>query len=62
MVNLAQLTRIEVVAISGAIVLKNQFILSMLQEKVNAIRKGSSLELKKAMQGENALIVRAATL
>ena len=34
----------------------------MLQEKVNSILKGSTLELKKAMLGENAPIVGAATL
>jgi len=62
LVNLAQLTRIDVVALSGAIVLKNQFLLPMLQEKVNSILKGSTLELKKAMLGENAPIVGAAAL
>ncbi len=62
LVNLAQLTRIDVVALSGAIVLQNQFLLSMLQEKVNVMLKGSTLELKKAMLGENAPIVGAAAL
>ncbi len=62
LVNLAQITRIDVVALSGAIVLKNQFLLLMLQEKVNSILKGSILELKKAMLGENAPIVGAAVL
>ena len=62
LVNLAQLTRIDVVALSGAIVLKNQFLLPMLQEKVNSILKGSTLELKKAMLGENAPIVGAVVL
>jgi glucokinase len=62
LVNLAQLTRIDLVALSGAIVLKNQFLLPMLQEKVNSILKGSTLELKKAMLGENAPIVGAAVL
>jgi hypothetical protein len=51
-----------VVAISGAIVLNNHFLLPMLQEKVNTILKGSTLELKKAMLGENAPIVGAAGL
>jgi glucokinase len=60
LVNLAQLTRIDVVALSGAIVLKNPFLLSMLQEKVDAILKGSALELKKAVLGDNAPIVGAA--
>ncbi len=62
LVNLAQLTRIDLVALSGAIVLKNQFLLPMLQEKVNTILKGSTLELKKAMLGENAPIVGAVAL
>lgn len=62
LVNLAQLTRIDVVALSGAILLQNQFLLPMLQEKVNAILKGSILELKKAILGENAPIVGAAAL
>jgi glucokinase len=62
LVNLAQLTRIDVVALSGAIVLNNQFLLPMLQEKVNAILKESTLELKKAVLGENAPIVGAAML
>jgi glucokinase len=62
LVNLAQLTRIDVVALSGAIVLKNQFLLSMLQEKVNIILKGSTMELKRAVLGENAPIVGAAVL
>lgn len=62
LVNLSQLTRIDVVALSGAIVLKNQFLLPMLQEKVNSILKGSTLELKKAVLGENAPIVGAAAL
>jgi glucokinase len=62
LVNLAQLTRIDVVAISGAIVLNNHFFLPLLQEKVSTILKGSTLELKKAMLGENAPIVGAAML
>jgi glucokinase len=62
LVNLAQLTRIDLVALSGAIVLKNQFLLPMIQEKVNTILKGSTLELKKAMLGEDAPIVGAVAL
>src|SRR6266487_2740962 len=62
LVNLAQLTRIDVVALSGAIVLNSQFLLPMLQEKVNTNLKGSTLELKKAVLGENAPIVGAAVL
>lgn len=62
LVNLTQLTRIDVVALSGAIVLKNQFLIPILQEKVNTILKGSSLVLKMAKLGENAPIVGAAVL
>ena len=62
LVNLAQLTRIDVVALSGAIVLNNHFLLPTLQEKVNTILKGSTLELKKAVLAENAPIVGAAML
>jgi glucokinase len=62
LVNLAQLTRIDVVAISGAIALNNSFLLPLLQEKVNTILKGSVLELKQAMLGEDAPIVGAALL
>ena len=62
LVNLAQLTRIDVVAVSGAIMLQNQFLLSTLQEKVNTILKGSRLELRKALLAENAPIVGATAL
>ncbi|MGZ3618365.1 MAG: ROK family protein [Ktedonobacteraceae bacterium] len=62
LVNLAQLTRIDAVALSGAIVLKNQFLIPILQQKVNIMLKGSTLELKKAVLGENAPIVGAAIL
>lgn len=62
LVNLAQLTRIDVVAVSGAIALNNHFLLPILQEKVNTILKGSMLELREAVLGENAPIVGAAVL
>ena len=62
LVNLAQLTRIDVVAISGAIVLNKQFLLPLLQEKVTTILKGSFLKLKQAELGEDAPIVGAAML
>jgi glucokinase len=61
LINLAQLTRIDVVALSGAIVLKNPFLLHMLREKVDATLKGSTLELKTAKLGEDAPLVGAAT-
>lgn len=62
LVNLAQLTRIDAVAISGAIALNNAFLVPMLQEKVNAILKWGMLELRLATLGENAPIVGAAVL
>lgn len=62
LVNLAQLTRIDAVAISGAIALNNAFLVPMLQEKVNAILKWGTLELRLAALGENAPIVGAAVL
>ncbi len=55
-------TRIDAVAISGAIALNNTFLLPMLQQKVNTILKGAILELKQAVLGENAPIVGAASL
>jgi glucokinase len=62
LVNLAQLTRIDAVAISGAIALNNAFLVPLLQEKVNAILKWGTLELRLATLGENAPIVGAAVL
>src|SRR6266566_3201386 len=62
LVNLAQLTRVDAVAISGAIVLNNSFLMPMLQQKVDTILKGAILELKQAALGEDAPIVGAAVL
>ncbi len=62
LVNLAQLTRIDAVAISGAIALNNSFLLPMLQRKVNTILRGAILELKLAALGANAPMVGAAML
>jgi len=62
LVNLAQLTRIDAVAISGAIALNNAFLVPMLQQKVNAILKWGTLELRLATLGENTPIVGAAVL
>lgn len=62
LVNLAQLTRVDAVAVSGAIMLNNQFLLPLLQQKVNTILKGAVLELRQALLGENAPIVGAAVL
>lgn len=62
LVNLAQLTRIEAVAISGAIALNNSFLLPMLQERVDTRLRWSTLELSYAGLGENAPLVGAALL
>ncbi len=62
LVNLAQLTRIDAVAISGAIALNKPFLLPLLQRKVNAMIRGATLELSLARLGENAPLVGAAVL
>ncbi len=62
MVNLAQLTKVEEVAVSGAIALNNPFLLSLLQQKINAMLVGSTLHLSYASLGENAPLVGAAIL
>ncbi len=62
LVNLAQLTRIDAVAISGAIALNNAFLVPLLQRKVDEMMRGVRLELSLASLGENAPIVGAAIL
>ena len=62
LVNLAQLTRIDAVAISGAIALNNAFLVPLLQQKVDGMLRGASLELSVARLGENAPLVGAAVL
>lgn len=62
LVNLAQLTRVEVVAVSGAMALHNTFLLSMLQHKVTRLLVGTNLELVQAVLGENAPLVGAVQL
>ena len=62
LVNLAQLTRIDVVAVSGAIALNQVFLLPLLQQKVTAMLKQASLTLRLAALGENAPLVGAAAL
>lgn len=62
MVNLAQLTKVEVVAVSGAIALNNPFLLPVLQQKINTLLVGSTLHLSYAALGENAPLIGAATL
>ena len=62
MVNLAQLTKVEEVAVSGAIALNNPFLLPLLQQKINKMLVGSTLHVSYAALGENAPLVGAATL
>jgi glucokinase len=62
LLNLSILTKVEVVAISGAIALNNHFLLPVLQQKVDALFRWGRLELKPASLGENAPLVGAALL
>ena len=62
LVNLAQLTRVEAVVVSGAIALKNAFLLPLLQRKVSERITGAALVLYLATLGENAPIIGATTL
>ena len=62
LVNLAQLTRIEVVAVSGAIILNNAFLLPALQTKIDQLLLSSTLQLRLAELGEIAPLVGAASL
>ncbi|MBO0778941.1 MAG: ROK family protein [Ktedonobacteraceae bacterium] len=62
LVNLVQLTRVEVVAISGAIALNNVFFLPLLQEKVAARLRGFTLAVMSAALGEDAPLIGAVTL
>lgn len=62
LVNLAMLTRIDAIALSGAIMLNNPSLLALLQQKVNAIIKGATLDLEVAVLAENAPLVGAAML
>jgi len=62
LVNLAQLTRIDVIAISGAIVLNNPSLLPALQTKIDHLLTPSRLELCLAKLGETAPLVGAASL
>ncbi len=62
LVNLVQLTRIEAIAISGAILLNHTALLPMLQQKVDALLRGTKLQLFQAALGENAPLIGAALL
>lgn len=62
LVNLAQLTRVEAIAVSGGIVLNHDFLLPLLQQQVHALIKGASLDLLPATLGENAPVIGAVQL
>lgn len=62
LVNLTHLTRVEAIAISGAILLNNPFLLPLLQQKVDARLHGASVQLHKAALEANAPLVGAALL
>lgn len=62
LVNLTMLTRVEVVALSGAIVLNKPHLLTQLQQNVNALFCNTTLTLNVAVLGENAPLVGAAQL
>lgn len=62
LVNLAMLTRVDVVAMSGAIALNNSSLISQVQQNVQQRLVGATLEVRKALLGENAPLVGAALL
>ncbi len=62
LVNLVQLTRVEAVAISGGIALNQPFLLTKIQQKVDMLLRGATLEASMAVLGENAPLVGAALL
>jgi predicted NBD/HSP70 family sugar kinase len=62
LVNLAQLTRVEVVALSGAIALRHQGFLQEARERVERRLRGMTLRLELATLGEQAPLLGAALL
>jgi glucokinase len=62
LVNLAQLTRIDMVAVSGAIVLNKPSLLPALQKNIDQLLMPSILQLHLATLGETAPLVGAALL
>lgn len=62
LVNLAQLTRVEVVALSGGIALNRPTLLAETQRQVTARLRGTSLRLVPAHHGERAPLLGAALL
>ncbi|HEY6540050.1 MAG TPA: ROK family protein [Ktedonobacteraceae bacterium] len=62
LVNLAQLTRIDMVAVSGAIALNRVSLLPALQKNIDRLLMPSTLELRLAELGETAPLAGAALL
>jgi len=62
LVNLAMLTRIDAVAISGAIALNRPSLIAQVQHSIDTILVGASVELRVAVLGENAPLIGAALL
>lgn len=62
LVNLAQLTKVETIAVGGGIVLSRPFLLERIRSLVNEKLQGATLTLRQALLGENAPIVGAALL
>ena len=62
LVNLAMLTRVDVIVISGAIALNSPSLLTRVQQNVEQRLVGATLEVRKAVLGENAPLVGAALL
>jgi glucokinase len=62
LVNLAQLTRVELVAVSGAIALERDGFIDEMRKRLNARLHGMTLRLEMAALGEQAPLVGAALL
>lgn len=62
LVNLAQLTRVEDVAVSGAIALQRPGMLDAIGREVTRMLRGAPLHLHRAALGEHAPLVGAALL
>ncbi len=62
LLNLTMLTRIDAVAVSGAIVINRPQLVAQLQQKIEQLDTWSALALLPAMLGEDAPLVGAALL
>ncbi len=62
LVNLAQLTKVEVLAVSGGIILSRPFLLECVQQHMNTWLHGTMLTLRPARLAENAPLIGAALL